>query len=369
LKSGISYTSNVDKIGFNDQDIDEKNQGIHGKVVMSYDPQEKLGIIFGVENFFNRHDFGFRDTNEEEIILDYNQNISAAFAEADLYLSNRLVLRGGIRTEFNSLQDKFYISPRVSLARQLGENDQISVAYGTFNQSGPEDFIRIKNDLIDEKAEHFILNYQWNKGGRTFRVEGYHKKYNDLIKFDNPIEASTFSNDGDGYANGIDFFWRDNKTFKGVDYWVSYSYLDTERDYRNFPATAIPTFASNHNLSVVFKGFINPLKTQVGATYSFASARRYNDPNTDEFNAGTTPAYHDLSMNLSYLYRSNVIVHLSVNNVLGTNNIFGYEYSENLNDQGVHVSRPIKPAAPRFVFLGVFITLSKDKNINQLPTL
>lgn len=369
LKSGVSYTSNVDKIDFDGQQVDERDNGIHGKVVMSYDPQEKLAIIFGVENFYNQHDFEFFNSSDDNVTLDYGQNITAAFAEADFYLSNRLVLRGGLRTEYNSLQNRFYASPRLSLARQLGENDQVSLAYGTFNQSGPEEFIRIKNDLRDEKAEHLILNYQWNKSGRTFRVEGYHKKYNDLIKYNDPIEATTFTNGGDGYANGVDFFWRDNKTLKGVDYWVSYSYLDTERDYRNYPGTATPTFASNHNLSVVFKGFINPIKTQVGATYSFASPRKYNDPNASEFNAGQTPTYHDLSMNFSHLYRSNVIIHLSVTNVLGTNNIFGYEYSDTPNDEGVLVSRAIKPAAPRFVFLGIFITLSKDKNINQLPAL
>jgi hypothetical protein len=55
--------------------------------------------------------------------------------------------------------------------------------------------------------------------------------------------------------------------------------------------------------------------------------------------------------------------------VLGRDNIFGYEYSTSADAQGIFNNRPIRQAAPRFLFLGIFITLSKDKTTNQLPTL
>jgi hypothetical protein len=29
----------------------------------------------------------------------------------------------------------------------------------------------------------------------------------------------------------------------------------------------------------------------------------------------------------------------------------------------------VRQAAPRFAFIGIFITLSKDKSVNQLPSL
>ena len=48
-----------------------------------------------------------------------------------------------------------------------------------------------------------------------------------------------------------------NKSIKNTDYWVSYSYLDSERNYRNYPMEAQPNFASTHNLSVVGKYFID----------------------------------------------------------------------------------------------------------------
>ncbi|MBM3456407.1 MAG: hypothetical protein FJX80_14925, partial [Bacteroidetes bacterium] len=50
-------------------------------------------------------------------------------------------------------------------------------------------------------------------------------------------------------------FWRDRKTIKGLDYWVSYSFLNTKRLYLNYPISAQPTFAATHTSSVVLKKF------------------------------------------------------------------------------------------------------------------
>ena len=68
-----------------------------------------------------------------------------------------------------------------------------------------------------------------------------------------PQFNSTFNNLGSGYATGIDIFWRDNKSIKNLDYWASYSYLNTKRDFRNFRESATPNFAPAHSLSLVTK--------------------------------------------------------------------------------------------------------------------
>ena len=104
-------------------------------------------------------------------------------------------------------------------------------------------------------------------------------------------------------------------------------------------------------------------------TYSYTSGRPYNDPNMDQFNGGKTKNYQDLSANVSYLPTSQLIIHFSCTNVLGRDNIFGYEFSATPDLNGVYAGRPIRQPAPRFLFLGIFITLSKEKSVNQLPTL
>lgn len=132
---------------------------------------------------------------------------------------------------------------------------------------------------------------------------------------------------------------------------------------------AIPSFASKHNISVVAKYFITRLRSQLGATWSFTSGRHYNNPNEPEFNAGRTPSYRDLSFNWSYLPKPYLIVYFSCTNLLGRDNIFGYEYGSVPNDDGLYNSRAVRQPARRFLFLGLFYTISKDKSVNQLPTL
>ncbi|MEJ0030334.1 MAG: TonB-dependent receptor [Bacteroidota bacterium] len=170
------------------------------------------------------------------------------------------------------------------------------------------------------------MNYQVINNNRTLRVEAYYKKYYDLVKFDHGDVSLPISN-GNGYARGVEFFWRDNKTLKNVDYWISYSFLDTRRDYLAFPYAATPSFASKHNFSFVYKHFITQLKSQLGVTYSFGSGRPYYDPNSDKFNGALTPYYQDVSANVSYLPRNWLIVYASCTNLLGRNNVFGYDYA------------------------------------------
>ncbi len=146
------------------------------------------------------------------------------------------------------------------------------------------------------------------------------------MKFDHGDVSLPISN-GNGYARGVEFFWRDNKTLKNVDYWISYSFLDTRRDYLAFPYAATPSFASKHNFSFVYKHFITQLKSQLGVTYSFGSGRPYYDPNSDKFNGALTPYYQDVSANVSYLPRNWLIVYASCTNLLGRNNVFGYDYA------------------------------------------
>jgi hypothetical protein len=296
----------------------------------------------------------------------FDETIGAIFLETDIYASNRFVSRVGVRGEYNSLLNRAAADPRVSLALKTGKKGQVSLAWGTFRQSPKSQFLRIENSLRQENAQHYILNYQRIDNNRTFRVETYYKKYSDLIKFD---QFGQLTNNGNGYARGVELFWRDNRTFRNVDYWVSYSFLDTERNYLDTPYPVTPTFASAHNLSVVYKHFISKIKSQLGLTYSYTSPRFYNDPNQDVFNGSKTPFYQDLSANISYLPKSFLIVHLSCTNLLGRDNIFGYQYSVMPDADGVYSGRPIRQPAKRFLFLGVLITLSKDKSINQLPTL
>jgi hypothetical protein len=365
LRGGLSYTFIKNDIGIADANVNELEKGLHGKVVLDGSLSDQIELKSGVEVITRDYSQELETQSGSSQQVSFNETITALFTESDLYASNKFVTRVGARAEYNSLNKTYALDPRISLAYKTGENGQVSLAYGTFRQSVKNEYLKFNNDLKSERASHYILNYQRISDNKTFRIETYYKVYDDLLK----VEGDVFANQGKGYARGIELFWRDNRSVKNLDYWISYSFLDTERDYLNFPSQAVPAFASKHNFSIVGKYFVTNLKSQLGATYSFTSGRPYENPNESGFNTSKTPSYQDLSFTWSYLPKPYLIVFFSCTNLLGRDNIFGYEYGDQLNEQGQYNSRAIRQPAPRFLFLGIFLTLSKDKSVNQLPTL
>jgi hypothetical protein len=368
VRGGASFSFNKSAIRLDDSPINETESGIHVKTVFEHSPSDQLDIRMGAEYFGRNYDIVLTGTSHQEQRAFFREPLTALFAEGEFLTSKYFVLKAGLRAEYNSLISRASLDPRFSMAYKPGKQGQFSFAYGTFRQSPINQFVRINNALDPEKAEHFIINYQIITDRRTMRVEAYYKKYLSLVKYMN-FDATQLTNAGSGYARGVELFWRDNQSIKNVDYWVSYSFLDTERDYIHFPQSAIPNFASKHNFSIVYKHFVSVLKTQLGATYSYSSGRTFFNPNNDQFNADVTPAYQDLSLNIAYLPKPNWILYFSCTNLTGNDNIFGYEYSKSPDANGVYEGRAIRQPADRFLFVGVLITLSKNKSLGQLPNL
>lgn len=371
LRGGASYSYNQNDVRVNENPMGETETGIHTKLVAEHSVSDQFEIRIGSEIIHRE----YKATRYNEVLgnneeLSFREMLSATFAEGEYYISNKVVAKAGGRFEYVNLNQSATVSPRLSLAYKPGKQGQFSFAYGSFTQSAQNQYLRFNTQLQPETAQHFIVNYQVVTDRKTFRIEAYQKEYRNLVKFKN-TNPTLISNAGKGNARGIELFWRDSKTIKNVDYWLSYSFLDTKRLYLDYPIAATPTFASAHNLSAVYKHFISKWKSQLGFTYSFSSSRPYYNPNrpASQFHEDRTPAYHDLSANIAYLPKNNLIVYLSCTNLLGRDNIFGYQYSAVTNAQGQYESQAVRQAANRFLFVGVFITLSKNKSVNQLPNL
>ncbi len=370
LNTGLSYTITNTDIGINTDDISNKENSAHFKLKFKKRFNSRFKINFGAEHFVTDFD---EDYISENMLSRYGfkSNNSAAFVESDIIFSKNLALKLGMRTDHYALSDQLNFAPRASLAYKTSKNGQLSVAYGDFYQNANNDILKFSDTVIPEQAKHYIMNYQYVNNGRLFRAELYRKDYNNLVKFDAdfPDLNSVYTNGGDGYAQGLDVFWRDNTSIKNMDYWISYSYLDTERDYRNFPIAAQPNFANTHNFSAVTKYWIEDWKSQVGFAYTFASGRPYTNPNTNDFLSETTKSFNNLSVNWAYLLSPQKILYLSVNNVLGFSNVYGYQYANTPNADGNFNRRALKPAADSFFFVGFFWTISDDGKDNQLDNL
>ncbi|SHG22091.1 TonB-dependent receptor [Flagellimonas flava] len=371
LTTGGAISLDTNSIGLQDNVVDNKEVASHLKVKVRKNFSSRFNLNFGSEYFTLDFEEDFTASDDTTFTNEYNDRLWAGFAEADIFLSNKFAMKLGARAEHSSLLGEVKVAPRVSLAYKPGNKGQFSLAYGDFYQNPLSEVAKFDQNLDSEKTSHYILNYQHLGDGTTFRAEAYYKDYDNLITYDTELPQfnSNFLNAGSGYAAGLDMFWRDNKSIKSLDYWVSYSYLDTEREYRNFMERATPNFAPKHNLSIVTKYFISDLRSQVGLSYSYGSGRPYDNPNTVEFMAEKTRSFNNLSLNWAYLIDQQKILYFSVNNVLGFKNINNYQYANSPNVNGVFDRRAITPAADQFFFVGFFWTISSDGKSNQLDNL
>jgi len=367
VATAASFTSNIDKIKYENSAFEKKLTGTHVKSVFSNQVTDMFTLKFGSE--FMSKTLNQRFESAPDLFKnDFTNNTVSGFAEAELYASQKLVFRVGGRAEYSDYLKRANASPRISAAFKLNPFSQLSAAYGWFYQNPVDDYLLYTNQLNYERADHYTFSYQLSENNRTLRAEVYYKDYQNLAKFHGNefYLPGNYSNAGDGYARGLDVFWRDKKSIKYGDYWISYSYLDTKRDYRNYPGEAIPTFASKHSVSIVYKHWFGTLRSLVGINAKYSSPRVYNNPNSPVFNGEKMLPYRSIDISWSFLYKQNVIIYAAVTNVAGFKNEFGNKYATSPNSNGVYRSASIQPGSDRFYLLACFITLTNKGNENQL---
>jgi outer membrane receptor for ferrienterochelin and colicin len=386
MSLGVSYSTNKDD--FQQQLQDQNNEQVFlpdkpwatykNFVLHSTQDLSQIKAVFekrlmGISTlrFGSEYWYGVNNNNYNDTISKLIDKYQAVFAETEIHVTNDLAALIGGRFEHSSIIDKMNFAPRISLAYKVGKGAQVSAAYGIFYQKPENQQLIYTTNLGYTKATHYIVNYQKSVTDRIFRVEAFYKKYEDLIK-SYPVSYNYYhyNNNGTGYAKGVELFWRDKKTIKNFDYWISYSYLDTKRDYLNYPRELQPDFAANHTLSVVTKRFYTKIKTGFNLTYSWATGRPYYNlmyngvGNKYEIaDEGKTKDYNSLGFSVNYvpsLGKQNAklfwVLIASVTNVLGYDAVYGYHYSYNgLNRE------PIKPPAKRFYFIGAFFSWGVDR--------
>jgi hypothetical protein len=390
---GASYSTNLDNLGQQVQDannqrksfpdsifwmkskeftIDQNQQLSQIKAVFD----KKLGglsaIRFGSEYWYSYNDQHYRSPlYNVDSLYKFRDHFNAVFAESDIFLTNELAAKLGVRYEHSSVIHRSDIAPRVSLAYRTGPEAQVSIAYGIFYQKPESSQLFYTTNIGFTKATHYIINYQKMSKDRIFRIEAYYKKYEDLIKTV-PLfyNYSSYNNSGSGYAKGFELFWRDKKTIKDFDYWISYSYLDTKRNYLNYTEQLMPNFAATHTASIVTKKFFTKIKSGFNLTYSYATGRPYynfqlvNGPKFDLTEQGKTKSYQSLNFSAEYVpsvgnpkAKTFVVWFASVSNVLGYNAVYGYNFS-----YSGQYKQPITPPANRFYFIGCFLSWGVDRS-------
>lgn len=387
LNTGISFSLNQDDINSgmqnqNKQDvllnslefkqfvIDNSGDFFNARMVVERRLKGLSALRFGGEYNYSHETARYTAYNSQTFPSSVTENIKAAFAEADIYVTNSIAAKIGGRLEHSALLEKTNFAPRISLAYKFSRQAQASLAYGIFYQNPERKYLPSNNDLLFARATHYIAQYMKVNGKTTFRAEVFYKKYENLVKtgFMNGRETA-INNKGYGDAKGIEFFWRDKKHIKDLDYWISYSYLDTKRDFLNFPNATEPNFAAKHTASLIVKKFVSKLKMNLNGSYNFASGRPYYNIGYDgsdyKFNdQGTIPSYHNVSFSVNYLpfigkKKAKVfdVYVLQISNIFNIKQTYGYQYSYN----GLR-KQEIVPPSRMFIFIGAFLSFGVDRS-------
>lgn len=366
LFTAASYSYNQDDINWNGSPVNNDDDRIQLRAEAKHYTTTRFSVLAGTE--VQRFSYSRNWMGTYASLSSFEETQVAGYLEADWAPKSWVTFKPGVRVEHSALIKQTAIAPRFAMAVKSGMNGQFSVASGIFYQTvDPVYFLNgYRPDF--QQSIHYIANYQYMKNDRTLRIEGYYKDYNQLVRektalFDPNsyrLPYGVIDNSGYGYATGAELFWRDRKTVKNADYWISYSYIDTRRLYKNFVAEAQPDFIANHNLNIVTKYFINKLQTQINMTYNYSSGRPYYNPTNPVFYGERTPDFHNLSLTVNYLTSIKkwfTVVYAGVDNITNAKNVFGYRYAA---DGTRYASRP---ALYRSVFVGINFSLTEfDKD-------
>lgn len=382
-----SYTNNKDEINSGMQNnsktdvllaglefkrfaVNTSGNYFNARMVLEKKLKGLSALRFGTEYNYSNDKLVYTAYDNSRYPSSVKENLKALFAEGDVYATNDLAIKAGLRFEHSELLEKINIAPRLSLAYKLGKGTQASLAYGIFYQNPERRYLPSPSALDFMKATHYIAQFQRSLNQQTLRAELFYKKYDNLVKTGMVgFTEAAISNNGFGDAKGFELFWRDKKTIKNFDYWISYSFLDTERDFLNFPFAVTPNFAAKHTASLVTKKFVEKLKMNFNASYNYSSGRPYYNIGFDgsnyKFNdRGTVPDFHNISFAINYLpkigkkdAKSFAVYVLQVSNIFNIKQTFGYQYSYN-----GYRKEAIVPTSRMFVYIGAFISFGVDRS-------
>ena len=182
--------------------------------------------------------------------------------------SSRVSVEPGLRVDWSTVNGRVTLSPRVAASYALGGGARVRAAVGLYTQSpGYEKLIQSdyfidlsaarELKLLHERATHLVVGVEQDLGADvTARVEGYYKRFGDLLigrleteaerrdrisQYDfpqnledsiptAPLITSNPTNAGGGYAYGFDFYLNHANRVAPLTGWLSYAWGRANRE-------------------------------------------------------------------------------------------------------------------------------------------
>ncbi len=236
----------------------------------------------------------FDDINDQK---DYTR--IRLYAHNRFNIGDKLFIQPGLRWDRYNIYNKSYFSPRITMSYALNDITTLRAAWGIFHQSLGYEKLRDQNrlynfdnenivDLEAERATHYVLSFErWLTNEWHAKVEGYYKKFNNLILQEfvdgqvyvtQPIEGEDIRyrsgwvqpfavaadsitsiprNYSDGESYGFEIMIEKRNTYKDskLNGWISYAYAVAER--KEYGYTYPFLFDQRHTLNLVLDYEVN----------------------------------------------------------------------------------------------------------------
>ncbi len=313
----------VDYLYMSDSVCDRKIHS-HLKAEVNYF-KNKISNRIGVENVLSNIDekyHFFGDTT-----LSFNNSQIAVFDELSLYITPNLNLNMGVRYEYSTLLKEHNVVPRAYIGYKINEHHLLSASTGLYNQLPQNTFLLINKDLRSRRAFNSTLSYRFTTGNYMFQIDGFYKKYDRLITYENGGEwgMSNIGNNGYGHAEGASVFFK-GTSFKIWNYYLTYNYTNAHLLVNNYTRAVMPSYLSHHNFKASTTLMIPPLRSIVGVgLFVDDGATFYRYGNADE----STKSPYRLGLNAEWgvMIGHFASIFFLAQNVTARKNVYGYVYS------------------------------------------
>jgi outer membrane cobalamin receptor len=337
MQANLAFSNFQRELSLGVMNLDFEDRLVQARIIGESELFKGYTFRAGIEWFRNRTRISGRVTQAEldlsptaptdQVDTEYSSDRTAQFVEVELFAPLGIRVTPGLRGEYESISQRYILDPRLSLIYSLTANSNLTASWGRYHQFPEPSYYdpSVGNPQLSAmNSNHYIIGYAFQQQNKMFRLEGYYKNYSDLLLED---ERLNYSNDGHGYATGIDAFAKNSYgRFSG---WISYSWLKARRKWLDSPALTSPYFDITHNLTMVLNASL-PKNLAMGLSFRYATGKPYT-PAPGQYHQARVPDYMKLDLTLSYLtsfFEKNLTVfYLAVSNLDGRINIFDYRYS------------------------------------------
>lgn len=300
--------------------------------------------------------------NKVRIATRFNSTNLGLFVEDELTVGETgLTLLPGLRGDFWDYNDEWTVSPRMAASYAVAEDWSVKASGGYYVQFPLDDPSTAEDygnpDLLSEASAHAVLGAEGLlTPNMKLRTEAWHKDYDRLIM--NPDTSAAvqdrllagqdiFTNDGDGYAYGIDVFWQR----RSDGFWDAYLSYGLSWVWRHNPLHTAnsswyqPRQDQRHTLSAVLN-FILTERWRLGFKFQYASGRPYTPitgwelgphpitgddiwyPQYGDINSARFPDNHTLYVRADYRWgrEMNWSLYFELMNAYGAENLYSYTY-------------------------------------------